>query len=102
MPVFDAHRHLGRLPAFPYYGGPPVDPAPGAAGTVAELLDQLDRDDVERALVLPNYGVPDPDLSFGFNELVLEACQKDDRVLGALWTSPLPRDVLRNEHARYR
>jgi predicted TIM-barrel fold metal-dependent hydrolase len=99
MPVFDAHRHLGRLPAFPYYGGPPVEPAPGAAGTVAELLDQLDRDDVERALVLPNYGVPDPDLSFGFNELVLEACQKDDRVLGALWTSPLPSDVLRNEQA---
>lgn len=93
----DAHRHVGRLPAHPFYGGPAVDPAPGAPATVAELIADLDRDGVERALVLPNYGVPDPALSFAHNELVLEACQKDDRVIGGLWTSPLPRDAERTE-----
>lgn len=97
--TFDAHRHLGRLPAYPFYGGPPVDPAPHAPATVAELIDDLDRDGVERALVLPNYGVPDPAVSFGHNDLVLEACQKDDRLVGALWTSPLERDAALTEQA---
>lgn len=97
--TYDAHRHLGRMPAYPFYGGPPVDPAPGAPATVAELLADLDRDGVERALVLPNYGVPDPSISFGHNDLVLEACGKDDRLLGALWTSPLERDAELTEQA---
>ncbi|MBC7375694.1 MAG: amidohydrolase family protein [Frankiales bacterium] len=98
-PVFDAHRHIGRMPAYPFYGGPPVDPAPTAPATVAELIADLDRDGIERALVLPNYGVPDAALSFGHNELVLEACQKDDRLLGALWTSPLESDAVLTEQA---
>ncbi|MCW2778666.1 MAG: amidohydrolase 2 [Frankiales bacterium] len=95
----DAHRHVGRLPAYPFYGGPAVDPAPHAPATVAELLADLDRDGVERALVLPNYGVPDPALSFALNELVLEAAAKDDRISAALWTSPLPRDAERTAAA---
>ena len=71
--VNDAHRHLGNTPAFPFYGGPPCNPDILARATVAELIADLDREGVERALVLPNYGVPDASISFGFNPLVLEA-----------------------------
>jgi glycosyltransferase-like protein len=35
--VCDAHRHLGVLPAFPIYGGPPVNPDTTARATVTEL-----------------------------------------------------------------
>lgn len=69
-PICDGHRHLGVLPAYPFYGGPPVHPDIGARATVAQLLHDLDQEGTERALVLPNYGVPDPDVAFGFNELL--------------------------------
>ena len=45
----DAHRHLGVLPAFPFYGGAPVNPDTTARATIAELIDDLDRDGIERA-----------------------------------------------------
>ena len=51
-------------------------------GTVAELIADLDAEGVERALVLPNYGVPDASISFGFNPLVLEAAAAGDGKLG--------------------
>lgn len=89
----DGHRHLGALPPYPFYGGPPIDPAPQAPANVAALLADLDRDGVERALVLPNYGVPVPGIAFAHNDLVLDACAQDDRVLGALWVSPLASDA---------
>jgi predicted TIM-barrel fold metal-dependent hydrolase len=92
MWISDAHRHLGKLPPYPFYGGPPVAPDVDADATVADLIARLDAEGTERALVLPNYGVPDPDLAFGFNELVLDAAAKDDRIRAALWTSPLPSD----------
>jgi predicted TIM-barrel fold metal-dependent hydrolase len=89
----DAHRHLGVLPAFPFYGGPPVNPDIGARATIEELIADLDAEGTERALVIPNYGVPDPAVSFGFNELVVEATTKSDRISAALWVSPLERDA---------
>lgn len=89
----DAHRHLGVLPAFPFYGGPPVNPDVRARATVDELFADLDAEGTERALVIPNYGVPDPSVSFALNELVLEAASRDDRVVAALWTSPRPQDA---------
>ena len=95
----DAHRHLGVLPAYPFYGGPPVRPDLGARATVAELLADLDAEGTERALVLPNYGVPDPDVAFGFNELVVEAAATDDRVRAGLWVSPRPGDADRTAKA---
>lgn len=95
----DAHRHLGRLPAFPFYGGPPVNPDTSARATVAELISDLDAEHIERALVLPNYGVPDPDAAFAGNELVLEAVGTDDRLLCGLWVSALPSDAARTEKA---
>ncbi len=97
--VFDAHRHLGVLPAYPFYGGPPVRPDINARATVAQLLKDLDAQGVERALVLPNYGVPDPDVAFSFNELCLEAASTDDRIRCGLWVSPRPADAERTEAA---
>ena len=55
----DAHRHLGTLPAYAFYGGPPIQADTTARATVEELIADLDREGVERALVLPNYGVLD-------------------------------------------
>lgn len=63
------------------------------------LLADLDAEGTERALVLPNYGVPDPDVAFGFNELCLDAASRDDRVRAALWVSPRPDDAARTDKA---
>lgn len=95
----DAHRHLGVLPAYPFYDGPAVNPDTTARATIGELLADLDAEGVERALVIPNYGVPDPAVAFSFNELVVAAAAKDDRVRAALWASPLARDAERTSEA---
>jgi predicted TIM-barrel fold metal-dependent hydrolase len=97
--VFDAHRHLGVLPAFPFYGGPPVNPDTTARATIAQLISDMDAEGTDRALVLPNYGVPDPDIAFSFNELVIEAASTDDRIRAALWVSPKPADADRTAKA---
>lgn len=97
--VYDAHRHIGVLPAYPFYGGPPVNPDIGARATIRQLLADLDAEGTERALVLPNYGVPDPEIAFSFNELVVEAAQADDRIRAGLWVSPCPRDEQRTVRA---
>jgi len=97
--VFDAHRHLGVLPAFPFYGVPAVNPDTTARATIAELISDLDAEGTERALVIPNYGVPDSDIAFSFNELVVEAAQTDDRISAALWVSPKPADADRTAKA---
>lgn len=97
--VFDAHRHLGVLPDFPFYGGPAVNPGVGARATLSELVADLDAEGTERALVVPNYGVPDPALAFGFNELCVEAAGSDDRIIAGLWVSPRPEDAERTAAA---
>jgi predicted TIM-barrel fold metal-dependent hydrolase len=97
--IHDAHRHLGVLPAFPFYGGPPANPDILARGTVAELVADLDAEGTERALVLPNYGVPQAELTFAFNDLVLEAAGADDRIRCGLWVSPRPQDAELNATA---
>jgi predicted TIM-barrel fold metal-dependent hydrolase len=98
--VFDAHRHLGVLPAFPFYGGPPVRPDIGARATVRQLIADLDSEGTARALVLPNYGVPDPAVAFSFNELCLDAAAAaNDRVRCGLWVSPRPADEPRTAQA---
>jgi uncharacterized protein len=84
--ISDAHRHLGVLPEYPFYGGPPVRP-------------DLDAEGTGRALVIPNYGVPDPDVAFSFNELVLEAAAADDRIRAALWVSAKEADAERTAKA---
>ncbi|NUT97103.1 MAG: amidohydrolase family protein [Saccharothrix sp.] len=99
MMVFDAHRHLGVLPAHPFYGGPAVHPDRNARATIADLIADLDAEGTERALVIPNYGVPDPAIAFSFNELCVEAANADDRIRAGLWVSPLSRDADRTEEA---
>jgi hypothetical protein len=44
----------------PLYGGPPVNPDTTARVTIDELIADLDREGTERALVIPDHGVPDP------------------------------------------
>jgi predicted TIM-barrel fold metal-dependent hydrolase len=97
--VCDAHRHLGVLPAFPFYGGPPVRPDIRARATIKQLLADLDAEGTERALVLPNYGVPDPGVAFSFNELCVEAAAADERIRCGLWVSPRPEDERRTTGA---
>jgi hypothetical protein len=52
------------MPAYPFYGGPAITADVTAKGSVDELIADLDAAGIERALVLPNYGVPDPDCGF--------------------------------------
>lgn len=89
----DAHRHLGVLPAHPFYGGPAVNPDVTARATVTQLIADLDREGTERALVIPNYGVPQVARTFAFNELVLEAAARDDRIRAGIFVSPRPQDA---------
>jgi len=95
----DGHRHLGTLPAFPFYGGPAVHPDLGARATVEALLADLDAEGTDRALVIPNYGVPDVSVTFALNELVLEAAARDDRVRAGIFVSPRPQDAALNAKA---
>src|ERR1700730_13770376 len=99
MRVLDAHRHLGTLPPYPFYGGEPVAPATRSRATVDELIADLDVEGTERALVIPNYGVPDPDVAFALNDLCVEAAQRDERVRCALWVSPKVGDEERTAKA---
>ena len=91
--MHDAHRHLGVLPAFPFYGGPAVHPDISARATIDELIADLDAEGTERALVIPNYGVPQVEASFALNELVLDATARDERIRCGLWVSPRPQDA---------
>jgi predicted TIM-barrel fold metal-dependent hydrolase len=90
----DAHRHLGVLPAYPFYGGPAVNPDITARATIDDLIKDLDAEGTDRALVIPNYGVPDVAVSFAFNDLVVEAAARDDRIRAGLWVSPRPQDAV--------
>ena len=91
--ITDAHRHVGVLPSFGFYGGPPVNPDTTARATVAELLADMDAEGTERAVIIPNYGVPDPTASFALNELVVQAANDSDRLTAAVWCSPRPQDA---------
>lgn len=97
--IHDAHRHIGHLPAYPFYGGPAINADITAKATVAEFVAGLDADGIERVLVLPNYGVPDPAVAFELNNLALEAAHQDDRIRCGLWVSPKAGDAERNTAA---
>jgi predicted TIM-barrel fold metal-dependent hydrolase len=51
------------------------------------------------AVSFQNYGVPDHDIAFSFNELCLEAAATDDRIRCGLWVSPRPEDERRTAAA---
>ena len=52
----DAHRHLGVLPAYPFYGGPPVSADTGARATIAELIADMDAEHLLRQIT--RHGAP--------------------------------------------
>ena len=87
------------MPAYPFYGGPAITADVTAKGSVDGLIADLDAAGIERALVLPNYGVPDPDVAFDLNGLAIDAAQRDDRIRCGLWVSPKPADADRNAKA---
>lgn len=91
--VNDAHRHLGALPAYPFYGGPAVNPDIAARATIDALRADLDAEGTELAVAIPNYGVPDAGASFALNELCLEAAQRDARIRAGIWASPRAQDA---------
>ncbi|RFA21052.1 amidohydrolase family protein [Subtercola boreus] len=95
----DAHRHIGVLPAYPFYGGPAINPDTTARATIAEFMADVDAEQTDRALVLPNYGVPVASAAFELNPLAIEAAQKNERILCGLWVSPRPQDILLTEQA---
>lgn len=92
--VIDAHSHIGDMEAWAFYDlKEPVKPTvysfPDAQSYLRQHLDPLG---VERALVLPNYGIPRQEQPFGLNETVLEAVKSDERLRGGLWVSFLPQN----------
>jgi predicted TIM-barrel fold metal-dependent hydrolase len=91
--VIDGHSHIGELAAWRFYDlKEPVKPTVYDFPTTAEFTDHLDRLGVERALVIPNYGVPVQDQPFSLNPLVLDSAKGNDRLAGALWVSILPQN----------
>jgi uncharacterized protein len=91
--VIDAHSHIGEMAAWKFYNlAEPVKPTVYEFATPQDYLNQLDSVGVERGLVLPNYGIPVQEQPFSLNELVLDAAQNNDRVIGGLWVSFLPQN----------
>jgi predicted TIM-barrel fold metal-dependent hydrolase len=91
--VIDAHSHIGEMAAWRFYNlAEPVKPTVYEFATPQDYLRQLDSVGVERGLVLPNYGIPVQEQPFSLNELVLDAAQNNDRVVGGLWVSFLPQN----------
>ena len=91
--VIDAHSHIGEMAAWKFYNlAEPVKPTVYEFATPQDYLRQLDSVGVERGLVLSNYGIPVQEQPFSLNELVLEAAQNHDRLVGGLWVSFLPQN----------
>jgi uncharacterized protein len=89
--VIDAHSHIGEMAAWKFYNlKEPVKPTVYDFPTPKDYVAHIDRVGVERGLVLPNYGIPVQEQPFSLNELVLDAVQHSDRLVGGLWVSFLP------------
>lgn len=91
--VIDAHSHIGDMAPWKYYDlAEPAQPTVYTFPTAPDYIRHMDEYRVERAIVIPNYGIPVQDQPFSLNELVLDSVQKQDRLKGALWVSFLPRN----------
>lgn len=91
--VIDAHSHIGELPPWQFYDlKEPVKPTVYDFPDVKSYREQMDARGVERAIVMPNYGIPKQEHPFSLNELALEAASSDDRLIGGLWVSFLPQN----------
>ncbi|MDX1523489.1 MAG: amidohydrolase, partial [Anaerolineae bacterium] len=94
--VFDNHSHIGPVPGFAYYGLPEAVKPTTDYDTLDDYLKGMGENGVDRALVMSNHGYPDSAKPFELNPLVAESTEKSDRLLGAIWVSPLPKDKERN------
>ena len=102
--VFDGHSHIGHLPPYAFYDlKEPVNPTVYSFEDKDSYISHMDRLGVDRALVLPNYGVPDQEAAFSLNPVMLDAVTSSDRLVGGLWVSFLPQNKERTldalEHA---
>ena len=92
-PLIDGHSHIGEMQAWKFYDlAEPVKPTVYEFAGKDEYLDHLDSYGVERALVIPNYGVPVQEQPFSLNPLTIDAVSSSDRLCGALWVSILPQN----------
>src|SRR5262245_3323816 len=92
--VIDAHSHIGEMAAWKFYNlAEPVKPTVYEFATPKAYLDHLDGFGVERGLVLSNYGIPVQEQPFMLNDLVLDAVQHNERLVGGLWVSILPKNA---------
>ncbi|HKA51845.1 MAG TPA: amidohydrolase family protein [Candidatus Dormibacteraeota bacterium] len=91
--VIDAHSHIGEMAAWKFYDlREPVKPTVYEFPTVSDYLAHMDHYRVERALVIPNYGIPVQEQPFSLNSLAIEAAQSNERLRSALWVSILPQN----------
>ena len=92
--TIDGHSHIGEMAAWKFYDlAEPVKPTVYEFPTTQEYLRHLDELGVERALVLPNYGIPVQQQPFSLNDLVLDSVKASDRLRGGLWVSFLPQNA---------
>lgn len=98
--IFDAHTHIGEMAAYPFYDlEEPVKPTVIEYATTQEYLQHMDEYQVDRAMVISNYGVPDTSQPFTLNPLVLDSAQATDRLVGAVWVSHLAQDEEHTQEA---
>lgn len=91
--TIDGHSHIGEMAAWKFYDlAEPVKPTVYDFPTTRAYLQHLDELGVERALVLPNYGIPVQQQPFSLNDLVLDSVKSSDRLRGGLWVSFLPQN----------
>ncbi|MBQ7738676.1 MAG: amidohydrolase [Desulfovibrionaceae bacterium] len=100
--VFDIHTHIGWMDGFNYYGLPkPVNPTIYTDNDRRAKIEIMDNLGVERSVVLSNYGIPIPTQPFTLNSVVCDAVvgQKDKRLIGGIWFSPMLKMKEENEKA---
>lgn len=92
--VIDAHSHIGEMQPWKFYDlKEPVKPTVYEFPDAGAYLRHLDALGVERALVLPNYGIPVQSQPFSLNPVMLDAVTSSDRLIGGLWVSFLPQNA---------
>src|SRR5262245_9093751 len=91
--TIDGHSHIGEMAPWKFYDlAEPVKPTVYEFPTTQEYLRHMDALGIERALVLPNYGIPVQQQPFSLNDLVLDSVKSSDRLRGGLWVSFLPQN----------
>jgi predicted TIM-barrel fold metal-dependent hydrolase len=79
--------------AFNYYNNPePINPTVEEYADTKEFLNILDHWGIEKALSLPNYGLPDSMVAFNFIPTMMKSIQESDRCTGGIWVSPITKD----------